>query len=173
MAHHIEVAASGRATCKTCKQRIDKDTLRLGEEYASQFGEGGMAVRWHHLACGADALPAVLREAMTSYEGEIPDRAALEAKLASAKPTAAKAGALPTADLAPTGRAKCIHCTEAIEKGSVRIAVEREVDRGGFVTTGAGYLHPACAEAWAGDELEALLAKVREHSALPSLPPPF
>lgn len=56
------------------------------------------------------------------------------------------ANALPTADLAPTGRAKCIQCDEAIAKGSVRIAVEREVDTGTFVAKGAGYLHPGCAE---------------------------
>lgn len=78
MAHRIELSASGRATCKTCGARIDKATLRLGEEYASQFGDGGVAVRWHHLVCAADALPDVLRDAMASYEGEIPDRAALE-----------------------------------------------------------------------------------------------
>ncbi len=171
MAHHIEVAASGRATCKTC---IEKDILRLGEEYASQFGDDGLAVRWHHLGCAADALPEQLREAMASYDGEIADRAAPETKLASVKPAAAEAsGALPTADLAPTGRARCIQCAEAIEEGTVRIAVEREVERGGFVATGAGYLDPACVEGRAGDDLADLVARVREHPALPTLPQPF
>ena len=80
---------------------------------------------------------------------------------------------MPTADLAPTSRAKCIQCEAAIEKGSVRVAVEREIDRGGFVTTGAGYLHPACVEEWAGDDLEALVEKVKAHTALPALPAPF
>lgn len=57
MAHHIEVAASGRATCQTCEKRIEKDTLRPGEEYASQVGDDGLAVRRYHLGWAADALP--------------------------------------------------------------------------------------------------------------------
>lgn len=84
---------------------------------------------------------------------------------------------LPTADLAPTGRAKCIQCTQAIAKGSVRIAVLRSIDTGSFVTEGPGYLHPACASAWAEANWEAgfsdLVEQVQRHSALPSLPPPF
>lgn len=85
-------------------------------------------------------------------------------------------GALPTADLAPTGRAKCIGCETAIAAKSIRIAVERQIDTGRFVTTGAGYLHPACVEAWAQREekdLAQLIAQVIEHSALPELPAPF
>lgn len=85
--------------------------------------------------------------------------------------------ALPSADLAPTGRAKCIHCTQPIAKQTVRIAVPREIDTGSFVTTGPGYLHPSCAEAWAESGWEPgfadLVAQVRDHSALPSLPAPF
>lgn len=84
---------------------------------------------------------------------------------------------LPTADLAPTGRAKCIHCTQAIAKGSVRIAVLRDIDTGSFVTQGPGYMHPECATAWAETGWEAglsdLVAKVQAHSALTTLPAPF
>ena len=36
-----------------------------------------------------------------------------------------------------------MQCEESIEKGTFRVAVEREVDTGTFVTRGAGYLHPA------------------------------
>lgn len=87
-----------------------------------------------------------------------------------------KPGALPTADLAPTGRAKCIGCETAIPARSIRIAVERQIDTGRFVTNGAGYLHPACVAAWASREdkdLAELIAQVKAHSALPELPAPF
>lgn len=85
-------------------------------------------------------------------------------------------GALPTADLAPTGRAKCIGCETPIPAKSIRIAVERQIDTGRFVTAGAGYLHPACVATWASREekdLAELIAKVKAHSALPELPAPF
>jgi len=56
----------------------------------------------------------------------------------------AKPAGFPYADRAPTGRAKCMQCEEPIAKDAFRIAVEREVDTGSFVTRGAGYLHPKC-----------------------------
>jgi hypothetical protein len=186
MEHRIEVAPSGRATCKTCGKTIAKGELRLGEEYASQFGDG-VAVRWHHLPCAATKLPEVLKPALASYAGEVPNRAELEATMsgggagAIASEAAPKkkqgTGGLPGADLAPTGRAKCIHCGEAIAKGTVRVAVEREIDTGSFTTKGAGYLHPACCEAWVEKEWPAGLAdlvmRVNESTSLDALPPPF
>lgn len=178
MDHRLEVAPSGRATCKTCGKSIAKGELRLGEEYESQFGSEGVAIRWHHLPCGAKKVPAVLKAAMDAYSGDIPNRAELEAAMsAPAKPSKGASAALPNADRAPTGRAKCIHCGAAIEKRAVRIAVEREVDTGAFVTKGAGYLHPACAEAWAEIAWEAglddLIAQVQANTELDSLPAPF
>jgi hypothetical protein len=37
-----------------------------------------------------------------------------------------------------------MQCEEPIEKDSIRVAVEREIDTGSMVTRGAGYLHPKC-----------------------------
>lgn len=180
MEHRIEVAPSGRATCKTCNKTIAKGELRLGEQYPSQFGSDGFATRWHHLPCSAQKIPEVLAAAMKSYAGEIPGRAELEAALSAPPKGGAKkaaSAALPSADLAPTGRAKCIHCAATIEKGSVRVGVEREVDTGAFVTKGPGYLHPACVKSWAEaewpDGLEDLVEKVRGNTALETLPAPF
>lgn len=175
MAHRIEISPSGRAACKTCGKAIAKGELRLGEEYASQFGSDGAALRWHHLACGAQSLPAVLRAAMDTYAGDIPNRAELDAVMNNEAKTPKKvtSGALPTADLAPTSRAKCIQCNATIAKGSVRIAVEREIDTGSFATKAAGYLHPQCAQEWAAQDLEDFIAQVQANTALDALPPPF
>lgn len=179
MEHRLEVAPSGRATCRTCNKPIAKGELRVGEEYASQFGSEGFAIRWHHTLCAAAKIPTVLQQAMASYTGDIPDREALEAAMSAGTKKAAQkgTGALPSADLAPTSRAKCMHCQEAIEKGTVRVGIEREVDTGSFVTKGAGYLHPACVEAWAEegweDGLEDLVARVKANTGLAALPPPF
>ncbi len=52
----------------------------------------------------------------------------------------------PSADHAPTARAKCMHCDQKIEKGTVRIIIEREIDTPRFKGKGPGYMHPTCAE---------------------------
>jgi len=82
----------------------------------------------------------------------------------------AKPGGFPYVDRAPTGRAKCMQCEEAIEKGSYRVAVEREVDTGSFATRSAGYLHPRCvAENLenVGGSVEDLVAGLRQNSRIP------
>jgi hypothetical protein len=62
-----------------------------------------------------------------------------------------------------------MQCDEAIEKASFRVAVEREVDTGTFVTRGAGYLHPACvAENLenTGGSLEDIVEGIKKNSRL-------
>jgi len=143
MANHIEEAKSGRASCRTCKKTIAKGELRLGVEVANQFSDA--TVQWHHLACAASKLPAELKEGLASYEGEVPNRAELDKAIdETVKKGTGKPGGFPYVDHAPTGRAKCMQCEEPIEKGSLRVAVEREIDTGAMVTRGAGYLHPKC-----------------------------
>ena len=169
MANHIEEAKSGRASCRTCKKTIGKGELRLGVEVASQFSDA--TVQWHHLACAAEKLPVELKEGLASFEGEVPDRAAIEATLeGTIAKGAAKPGGLPHVDHAPTGRAKCVTCGEPIAKASLRVAVESEIDTGAMVTKGARYLHPGCAKAHFFDidgGLTDLVVGVRSNSRLP------
>jgi poly [ADP-ribose] polymerase len=147
MAHIIEVAKSGRAGCRTCRKPIAKGELRFGEEAPNQFGEASEAsYRWHHLKCAAQKHTDELRAALATYDGEVPEREELERIMADAD--AKKPPPFPYADKAPTGRARCQGCGETIAKDSIRVAFEREIDRGGTVTKGAGYLHPACAAAY-------------------------
>lgn len=147
----LEVAPSGRAKCKSCGEKIDKESLRFGEAFVNSFSSsGGVAFRWNHLPCAAKRFPAKLEGAMSRWEAAnpghpVPDRAELDKVVAeAAKKSADAASAYPYADRAPTGRASCIVCSDTIEKGSVRIAVEREIDTGSFVRKGPGYLHPSC-----------------------------
>jgi hypothetical protein len=148
MAHVIEIAKSGRASCRTCHKNIDKGILRFGEEAPNAFVEPGAAAtsfRWHHLACAAAKHSDALRPLLEAYEGEVPEREDLLRIMAEAD--AQKPPPFPFADRAPTGRARCQECGEAIAKGALRVAIEREVERGMTVSKAAGYLHPACAAA--------------------------
>jgi hypothetical protein len=173
MAHMIEVAKSGRAACRTCKKNIAKDELRFGEEFVNQFSsDGGPSYRWHHLECAAQKLAPELKSALDTYAGDVPNRAELDKLMAAglAKANAKPAG-FPYADKAPTGRARCIQCDTTIEKGTFRVAIEREVDTGTFVTRGAGYMHPKCVSAQledAGGDLEEMVSSLRANSKLPA-----
>ena len=172
MAHMIEVAKSGRAACRTCKKNIEKGELRFGEEFANQFSTSGEpSYRWHHLACAAQKLPVELDGAMKAYAGDIPNRAELEQTMAGGLAKAAtKPAGFPYADHAPTGRARCQQCGEAIEKGALRVAFERELENPRMgATKGAGYLHPPCVAAWAeatGGDVEGIVSDLRGNSRI-------
>ena len=161
MGHIIEPAKSGRAKCRSCKKAIEKGSLRLGEEILDPFGSGGTTHVWHHVECAAEKKPDELKAAMADYADEIPERAALEKKIADSQKKLPP-GTFPYAENAPTGRSKCMACEESIAKDTLRVAIEREVDTGTFKTKGAGYLHPMCAADFTGDS--AMFPKVKENS---------
>jgi poly [ADP-ribose] polymerase len=169
MANVIEEAKSGRASCRTCKKTIAKGELRLGTEVKTQFSDTP-SMQWHHVLCAASKLPAELKEALAAYDGEVPNRAELDKAMEDAiKKGGAKPGGFPYADRAPTGRAKCMQCGEAIAKDSFRVAVEREVDTGSFATRSAGYLHPKCVAenlANVGGSPEDMVEGLRQHSRI-------
>lgn len=158
MPETIEIAKTGRAKCRTCRGPIEKGALRFGEEQPSAFSEG-MQMVWHHLLCAAKKKPVPVRAALETFGGEVPDRPALDAALAEADKTAT---VYPYAERASTGRSKCLHCKEPIEKGALRVATEREVEFGGMARPGAGYLHPKCAGEYL--EEEDLPAALRQNS---------
>ena len=81
----IEVASSGRAGCRGCKQKIAKGELRFGEAAPNRFSDGDEpTMRWYHLRCAAGKRPKLLGPVLAAYTGSVPDRAALEATLAEA-----------------------------------------------------------------------------------------
>ena len=170
MANVIEEAKSGRASCRTCKKTIAKGELRLGVETVTQFSDTP-SMQWHHLPCAATKLPGELKDGLAGYDGDVPNRVELDKAMEEAiKKGGAKPGGFPYVDRAPTGRAKCMQCEEAIEKGSFRVAVEREVDTGSFTTRGAGYLHPRCvAENLenVGGSTDELIEGVKKNSRIP------
>jgi len=170
MANVIEEAKSGRASCRTCKKAIAKGELRFGHEVMTQFSSDP-TLQWHHLLCAATKLPVELKAALDAFPGTVPNRDELEKAMAGAiEKGNAKPGGFPHADRAPTGRAKCMQCEQPIEKGAVRIVVEREVDTGSFVTRSNGYMHPKCVTENlenVGGSVDDFVAGLRSNSRLP------
>jgi poly [ADP-ribose] polymerase len=169
MANVIEEAKSGRASCRTCKKPIAKGELRFGEEAPNAFGDQP-SLRWHHLMCAAEKLPAELKAALDAHPDPIPNRDELDkAMTESLSKGRGKPGGFPYADRAPTGRARCIQCQQPIDKDSIRVAVEREIETGGMVQKAARYMHPACVAAnleASGEDKEALVEGLRTNSRL-------
>lgn len=145
--HTIEPAASGRAKCRGCGEKIAKGELRLGARLANPFVEGELTL-WFHLLCGAYKRPEPYLEAARAMPESIDNTETLETE-AKRSLEHKRLPRLNGADRAPTGRAHCRSCREPIEKGSWRISVVYydEVE-GRFQPS--GYIHPKCAKEYFG-----------------------
>jgi hypothetical protein len=143
MAHVIEPAATGRAKCRGCDERIAAGELRFGEVVPNPFTEGE-TTHWFHPECGAYKRPESLLEALATSAGALPDRERLEAeaKLGLAHPRLPRVNGV---ERAPTGRAQCRSCKQSIDKDAWRIALVF-YEEGRF--SPAGYLHVGCAQAY-------------------------
>ena len=156
----IEFAKSGRAGCRKCKEKIAKDELRFGHEVSSDFSDN--TLQWYHLKCAAVKLPIELADALADFDEDVPDRAEID-ELIAANRKKQKPTKFPYGEVASTGRASCIVCEEKIEKGALRVAIEREVDAGGFMRRSAGYLHPGCVKEYE-DVPDDVMESIRENS---------
>ncbi len=141
----IEPARSGRSKCKTCRRKIQKDHLRVGILIVGPFGPGYL---WHHINCAARRHLDRLEEAYSLQawaDGlEVPPLEKLRALAEKAEEVRREKKTAPHTEPAPTGRAKCKHCGEAIEKGSYRVILLRGVEFGGQVRSGPINVHPKC-----------------------------
>lgn len=163
MPHTIERASSGRAKCRGCGQAIQKDTLRLGERLPNPFADdGGEMTHWYHVACAAYRRPGAFLEALDGTAEElaaaIEDRDHLkhEAGLGIAHRRLPRVSG---AARAPSGRATCRSCREAIPKDAWRIALQYYED-GRWVPSGS--IHMRCAAGYL--ETTEILDRIK-HSA--------
>ncbi len=145
----IEGARSSRSRCKTCRRAIDKDTLRMGILIEGPYGTGYM---WHHLKCAAKRRFEQVAEA---YEQEawnnaktppenVPPLDKLQKLHDDADQQRKERKQIPYVEPAPSGRARCKHCNELIEKGSMRVVLGRAVEFGNQVRTAPINIHPRC-----------------------------
>jgi hypothetical protein len=144
--HVIEPAPSGRAKCRACQQKIEKQTLRFGAAVENAFGSG-TARQYYHLLCGAERRPEQFKETLEAHQGEVPERAELM-RVAHLGLEHRRLPRAARAERASSGRARCRSCREVIEKASLRIAIEY-IEEGGMVSPG-GFIHVACAQEYFG-----------------------
>jgi hypothetical protein len=145
MPHVIEPAASARAKCRGCGEKIAAGDLRFGESLPNPFAEGE-SFQWSHLECGAMKRPESFLEALAAQAEAPPDAPRLEA-LARQGTLHPRAARVSGAERDPSGRAACRHCRQRIEKGALRLSLVFFED-GRF--TPAGSLHVACAGGYCG-----------------------
>lgn len=136
----IEPASTGRAKCRRCGGKIDKGMLRFGESVANAFGEGE-ATHWFHVACAAESRPQKLEPVLRSTPVDLPDREVIEKAMADGIENP-QLLMIKRVDRAPTGRATCQHCREKIEKGTLRVAIERETEAAAMNTV--SFVHARC-----------------------------
>ena len=166
----IEPARSSRSRCKTCKRKIDKDILRIGILIEGPFGTGYL---WHHLKCAAkrnfEAVEEAYEQKLYPEGVELPTLESLKKHADDSAKKKAERRDPPYAEADPSGRAKCKHCDEKIEKGSMRVILGRNVEFYRQVRVAAINVHPKCvaAEMMAEDcatEPEGFADALRENS---------
>jgi hypothetical protein len=159
MPHVFEIAPTGRAKCRGCGDAIAKGDLRFGERLPNPFGEGEMTL-WFHPECGALKRPASYLEAAAEGAPGLPDAARLEA-IAREGVAHRRLPRIDGAQRSPSGRARCRHCRETIEKGAWRIQLVYFED-GRFEPSGA--VHAGCSSGYF--ETTDVLERVRRFASL-------
>ena len=145
----IEAARSGRAKCKTCRRAISLGTLRLGVLVEGPYGAGHM---WHHLTCAArrhlewvrDAYRLESWNAAKTVPEKVPNLVDLEKLQQDAEERKKQRRELPYVELAPSGRSRCKHCEELIDRGAPRVVLGRLVEFGSQTRTSPINVHPRC-----------------------------
>lgn len=145
----IEGARSSRSKCKSCRKKIDKGILRLGVLIEGPYGIGYL---WHHLTCAAkrrldDVEAAYERKAWNDAKEppeNVPTIEEMRKLNEEAEEKREQRKKIPYAEIDPSGRAKCKHCGEVMEKGSLRVVLGREIEFGSQYRTMPIHVHVAC-----------------------------
>ena len=162
MGHALEPAASGRAKCRACGDKIEKGRLRFGERLPNPFADEGDATYWFHPECAAYRRPEPFLEVLDDDEVEAEHRASVPPELRLEAQRGVDQRRLPRlagAERASSGRASCRSCKESIAKDSWRLRIAFW-DEGMFRP--GGFVHASCARDYCEGEVD--LARIRRFS---------
>ena len=144
----LESARSSRSKCRTCRRKIDKDTLRLGILLEGPYGTGYL---WHHLTCAArrrlEDVEAAYEQQAFAQDLNVPPLSDLQALKEKAEKARAERRELPYVERAPSGRSKCKNCGKAINQDAFRVVLAREAAFGNQVRATPINVHPDCVHA--------------------------
>uniref|UniRef100_A0A2P2KV05 Uncharacterized protein MANES_05G087700 n=1 Tax=Rhizophora mucronata TaxID=61149 RepID=A0A2P2KV05_RHIMU len=121
-----EYAKSGRSSCKTCKNSIDKEVLRLGKMVqATQFD--GFMPMWNHASCVLKKAKQIKSiddvEGLESLRWE--DQQKIRSYVEGGGPAPSTNVVVPMEygiEVSQTSRAACRRCSQKIMKGEVRMS---------------------------------------------------
>ena len=76
----IQLTSSSGTPCQRCRASITRATLRYADPVAVEHASP--KVEYYHLACALQAMPLKVESALASFEGVVPDRAAIDRVIA-------------------------------------------------------------------------------------------
>ncbi len=149
---HFEIASTGRSKCRACGTTIAKGEVRLGDKHPNPFAEGETTY-WFHPTCAAYRRPESFLVALGSEESTDVRPADAESLTDIARPAAEhpRLARVSRLEMAPSGRARCRHCRQAIPKEGWRLSLEIFQD-GRFDPI--GFIHLSCQRDYFGTDAE-------------------
>lgn len=143
MTHVIEEAKSGRSKCRGCNTNIAKGEWRFGEKLPNPFADDGDMTLWFHLKCGALRRPDSFEEVLSH---EAVDKSLFQPMIELGK-AHYRLERIAGLERAPSGRARCRECREAIAKEEWRIPLVF-FEEGMF--NSSGFVHVTCTASYFG-----------------------
>ncbi|XP_035211532.1 poly [ADP-ribose] polymerase 1-like [Stegodyphus dumicola] len=125
----VEYSKSSRASCKVCKNKIEKDCLRMGIMVQSAHFDGKVPL-WHHSSCFFKKKKIKTTADIANFNNiRWEDQKTIKDHVEGSGTTnnkAASKGIKEASDFlieyAKSSRSSCRECSEKIQKGEIRIA---------------------------------------------------
>jgi hypothetical protein len=144
MPDRIEVATSGRARCRACRQAIAKGQERFAEAVPNP-ATSGEGQHYYHLICASERRPKPFGAFLASLDPARPELEVL-AKAAALGVEHHRLERLGQLERAKSARASCRQCHESIEKDAWRVALQ-PIEEGRLGTW--GFVHLSCVAEYA------------------------
>lgn len=130
-----EYAKSNRSSCKSCKDNISKDSLRLAKMVQSPHFDGKIP-HWFHYNCFFKKIKAKASSDISGFDSlRWDDQEKIRGKMDGGGEGGGKGTQPPNSvaddllvEYAKSSRSKCKKCKEQIDKGEVRLAKVKEPD---------------------------------------------